>query len=363
MNSILSLLLDFLSLHGKEREPFVSIVCNGKLPLSPKLKDKILEGDAVIGVDGGLNHCHRMEITPDWMVGDFDSVAPYVLEQFRGNVEHIQLPRAKAVTDLEHAVEEALLRYPGKKIVVFGALGGRIDHTLGNLFLLLRNPGIVSIETDEQLLFAIDKQTGEIELSSNMGKTVALFPLMGPVQNLRFQGRFLPNLDKRPLYCTRLKKKNRLAVEKGSVLVVIDKRQLKCLEHNRFSFDSHPATPLIYLLDALFRLAANPSSAPLKTKNETVYYLSPASPPLTFPAQKGETISIIPFYGNAAGVKTRGLKWELGKELDSLENGTQGISNVSLHDDQITVSLQGGELLCISNPYLIDTEMVEAVLQ
>ncbi len=62
-------------------------------------------------------------------------------------------------------------------------------------------------------------------------------------------------------------------------------------------------------------------------------------------ANSGDTVSILPIGGNAAGVTNKGLEWPL--ENDTLGLGvTRGISNVML-GTQAHISIQEGMLLCI----------------
>ena len=81
--------------------------------------------------DGGLFHCEPLGIQPDLVVGDFDSH-----EMIHSNVETILLPRAKDDTDSVFAVKEALKR-GFCDFVLIGAAGGRLDHTLVNISVLL----------------------------------------------------------------------------------------------------------------------------------------------------------------------------------------------------------------------------------
>lgn len=96
------------------------------LPVSA-LPEPPRKGDLVIAADRGYEVCARMGITPDLIVGDFDSLG-YVPE----GGEVIRLNVRKDDTDLEHAVRLALDR-GCTDFVVYGAVGGQLDHTLGNI--------------------------------------------------------------------------------------------------------------------------------------------------------------------------------------------------------------------------------------
>ena len=89
------------------------------------------EDDFNIFCDSGLRHRETLCIRPDLIVGDFDSHPNPHLE-----VETIVLPCEKDDTDTVFAVKEALRR-GFEEFVLVGVVGGRLDHTLGNVSILL----------------------------------------------------------------------------------------------------------------------------------------------------------------------------------------------------------------------------------
>ena len=88
--------------------------------------------DLVIAADAGLLHAKQFGITPDILIGDFDSLGePKVGKE----TELIQVPIEKDDTDTQLAVREALER-GADEIVIVGGLDGRLDHTLSTLAIL-----------------------------------------------------------------------------------------------------------------------------------------------------------------------------------------------------------------------------------
>ena len=81
----------------------------------------------VIAADGGLTQCRRIGITPDIIIGDFDS-----LGQVQQGENVIRLPVVKDDTDTIAAVKCALER-GYQTFWLFGCTGGRLSHTLANL--------------------------------------------------------------------------------------------------------------------------------------------------------------------------------------------------------------------------------------
>ena len=87
--------------------------------------------DHYIYCDSGLRHLNKLGASPDLVVGDFDSHPDPHLP-----AETITLPREKDDTDTVFAVKEAIRR-GFDEFLLLGVIGGRLDHTLGNLGVLL----------------------------------------------------------------------------------------------------------------------------------------------------------------------------------------------------------------------------------
>lgn len=92
--------------------------------------------DLFIGVDRGSLFLIEQGIYPDLAIGDFDSVSEEELALVCSQSKEIlQAQPEKNDTDLELAVKTAFVRYPQAQVTIFGAFGGRLDHTLANIFL------------------------------------------------------------------------------------------------------------------------------------------------------------------------------------------------------------------------------------
>lgn len=85
------------------------------------------EGDFIIAADGGLSSLERMGAKVDLAVGDFDSLGH--IPDFENKICH---PCEKDDTDTALALSEGMkLGY--RNFVIYGGLGGRLDHTMANL--------------------------------------------------------------------------------------------------------------------------------------------------------------------------------------------------------------------------------------
>ena len=95
-----------------------------------------MDFDLFIGVDRGSLFLIEQGICPDLAVGDFDSVSEEELALICSqSKEVLQAQPEKNDTDLELAVKTVFVRYPQAQVTIFGAFGGRLDHTLANIFL------------------------------------------------------------------------------------------------------------------------------------------------------------------------------------------------------------------------------------
>ncbi|RFU63324.1 thiamine diphosphokinase [Peribacillus glennii] len=108
-----------------------------------------------IGVDRGVYTLLENGITPRAAFGDFDSVSETELEAIQNEMRDIHLyPSEKDETDLEIALNWAISQNPAK-LYIFGATGGRLDHLLANVQMLLREDILDKKPASE--IFIIDK--------------------------------------------------------------------------------------------------------------------------------------------------------------------------------------------------------------
>lgn len=94
--------------------------------------------DYYVGIDRGAVFLLEDHQNIDLAVGDFDSVS---MEEFdkisEAAHELVKLPAEKDQTDLEAGLDQVLSRFPDTEIMIIGALGGRLDHHLTNVYLPL----------------------------------------------------------------------------------------------------------------------------------------------------------------------------------------------------------------------------------
>ena len=89
----------------------------------------IPESCLIIAADGGLNKLSELNIRPDRVIGDLDS-----LESAPTDLSFTLLPHVKDTTDTFEAVQIGLNEGAGE-FRIYGGTGGRPDHTLANIQL------------------------------------------------------------------------------------------------------------------------------------------------------------------------------------------------------------------------------------
>ena len=173
----------------------VILFANGLLKHDHEVRETIQPGDVILAADGGARHCLRLNLVPEEVIGDFDSLNQEALAELQAaGTELIRHPRRKDETDLELAMDAVIAMKP-KRIWILGALGKRFDQSLANIFLLARGD-FADIDLrliDGQREIFLIRGFGQIE--GVPGESVSLLPLHGPAHGVRTQGLLYPLKD------------------------------------------------------------------------------------------------------------------------------------------------------------------------
>jgi len=151
---------------------------NGEPPSLPLLQALVDRCDFLVAADGAANWLDRYEVTPDLILGDFDS--------FKGEtaVDQIKL-ETQDNTDGDKALDWAQSQGV-RDVMILGGLGGRADFSLYNLSLPLRFPHLnLSFYHREEEVLLAKKTTCWTE---KIGSNVSLLALGGPVTGLSTEG-------------------------------------------------------------------------------------------------------------------------------------------------------------------------------
>lgn len=161
------------------------VICageQGNMTFSPE------ESDFVICCDAGLNAAKRLGITPDLIMGDFDSYEG----DFPAQIETMRFPVEKDDTDSMLALREGLKRDFRDFLLLF-SLGGRLDHTFANiqaLAFLAENGAegeLVGCEDTVRLLI-----NGKMDIPYREGWNFSLFSFGERAQGVTLTGMQYP---------------------------------------------------------------------------------------------------------------------------------------------------------------------------
>lgn len=161
------------------------IFCGG----GPARLDVEVPPDAfVVAADSGLAEANRLGARVDLLVGDMDSVRPGDLEAYeRAGGEVQRHPEDKDATDLDLAIAEAI-RGGAERVLVVGGDSGRLDHLLGNAWVLA-SPRHGSARMDAIFGAArLHVVRGSRELTGSDGELISLFAVGGSASGVSTKG-------------------------------------------------------------------------------------------------------------------------------------------------------------------------------
>ncbi len=144
------------------------LVANAPLSWTPRLAALASAAVPLLAADGGADHLARLGLRPAAVIGDLDSIS-LETRAWLGEEPLIERPDQDR-TDLDKALEYAFEDLGVERLTVLAAVGGRVDHDLGNLGLLAR------LAMGERLIFEGDDHcvlavAGEATLAAHSGET------------------------------------------------------------------------------------------------------------------------------------------------------------------------------------------------
>ena len=145
---------------------------NGQIPSDKSLIQRISSSDYIIAVDGSANQLNKLNILPNVVIGDFDSI-----ESFNdSNVELIEA-NDQSKTDFRKTLEWCIKKNISH-ISIFGISGKSEDHFLGNYYTLddFSNKIDWIAFTDFSIISPCVRKK---ELDSYKGQKISLFSMKG----------------------------------------------------------------------------------------------------------------------------------------------------------------------------------------
>lgn len=164
------------------------IMANGQYGANAFYKRKFPEGDRIICADGGANYAYQLGWYPSAIVGDMDSILPEVREYFTSlGVPFTLLSCRKDETDTQ-AVLAMAQAMGATEIIMLGTLGGRLDHTLSNLY-----SGLDAIKQGIKITHIspavrVDLVNREFAVKGQKGDLVSILALTDETQGVTIEG-------------------------------------------------------------------------------------------------------------------------------------------------------------------------------
>ncbi|MGB4437982.1 MAG: thiamine diphosphokinase [Sedimentibacter sp.] len=188
--------------------------------------------DYVICADGGLEKAANLGVVPNVILGDFDSVDPDVLGEYQSmNIETKKFPTEKDYTDMELSIEFAV-ENGFKNIVLIGATGSRLDHSMANIMLLEKyfNLGVNIEIIDNNNKIQIISDNTDLYLDHKENYFVSIVPITDLISGLTLEGFKFPLDDvivkRGSTLCVSneiIKNKGRVLLKKGTALLFVSK--------------------------------------------------------------------------------------------------------------------------------------------
>ncbi len=161
----------------------ILIITGGEVNITSSLQyTETKKYNKIIAVDGGLLAASKMNIVPDVVLGDFDTVDLELLNEYeKKGCEIKKLNPIKDDTDTEAAFMLAKDKYKADEIDFFGAVGSRFDHSYSNIFLLKRayEAGIKAYIITDMCRISVISKDVTVKKSELYGKYVSLIQFDG----------------------------------------------------------------------------------------------------------------------------------------------------------------------------------------
>lgn len=162
---------------------YIVIICDGSFPKTEYPRYLIRSADFIVCCDGALKKFLRQsqaifgeERLPDLVIGDMDTLSSSLQKKYSDIIiresEQEHNDQTKAVRWVLNNIEDI------EAIHILGATGGRADHTIGNLSLLMEytrmfdlGETVLEAVTDEGTVFPV---TDTIEFDCGAGREISI---------------------------------------------------------------------------------------------------------------------------------------------------------------------------------------------
>jgi thiamine pyrophosphokinase len=209
------------------------ILLNGEVKDTNFIKDIIDNEDYkyIICADGGAKHLYKLNIIPNYIIGDLDSLEESIIGYYKSKgVSFKKFPQRKDETDTQLCIH--LAKDLGvSDIHLIGALGGRIDHTIANVNLMyyVKAIGINPIiKNSEEDIYIIESES--ININGKKGDIISIIPIREDVKGVTLEKLEYPLKDAtikfgNPIGISNVMRSNECSIKanSGSLLIIKNK--------------------------------------------------------------------------------------------------------------------------------------------
>ena len=153
------------------------------------LQQPLQAEDCIIAADGGLKHTEKLNITPNVILGDFDSLG-YAPEG--ANVFPVEKDDTDAMLAVRHGLDRGF-----REFLLYGSLDGpRLDHTIANfqtLQYLCDRDAFGYLVGNSYIVTAV--KNGELRFLAGLEGTVSVFCLGADARGVDIEGLYYPLKD------------------------------------------------------------------------------------------------------------------------------------------------------------------------
>jgi thiamine pyrophosphokinase len=155
-----------------KRKKFI-LLANGKPPMKRVINFLQQKGySTLVCADGGANKAFQLNLNPDFIIGDLDSIYKQTLGFYRSKSKIIELS-SQNDTDVEKCLKEMIKRNY-REAVLLGVTGDRLDHTFCNLGIVIKFFHKIKLQiiAEDSVL---TPYAGNVELKTIPGEIISLY--------------------------------------------------------------------------------------------------------------------------------------------------------------------------------------------
>ncbi len=149
------------------------ILANGKPPRKSVITFFQKNGlDTLLCADGGADSALRLGLTPDYIIGDLDSISKEAIKKFKKTSKILQYKRQND-TDVEKCLK-FVINNKFDEALLIGVTGNRLDHTICNLGIVLKFFSKIKLSLLAENSY-LKPYTGDVRLKTQKGEIISLY--------------------------------------------------------------------------------------------------------------------------------------------------------------------------------------------